>query len=183
MKSTLLSSLVTFLCGWLFSAAPAPRAAAAPSAREAVLAVARAEIGVHETGNANTGPRVKLYQRAAGISPGDPWCAAFVYWVGLTALPSPPYPRTGWSPDMLAGGHRDAARVQPADLIGIYFPSKGRVAHVAICEKSRLRSFVTLEGNTSPDAAPGSAADRNGGEVCRKIRPVSSNLRYKAWLP
>ena len=169
-------------CG-LFGTARRPATSPRPvSARAAILATAHAEVGVVEVGE-NRGRRVGEYQTAAGISPGDPWCAAFVFWCGRAALGAEnPYPRTGWSPTMLAGGTRSTSGLLPADLFGVYFPSKGRVAHVGIVVRTTSRAIYTVEGNTSPDAASGTAADRNGGAVCAKIRPLSSNLRYKAWL-
>ena len=55
----------------------AARAASAPSA----LDVAKGELakGVHEEG-VNTGTDVDKYLAAAGVGPGNPWCASFVTW-------------------------------------------------------------------------------------------------------
>ena len=52
-----------------------------------VLDVASKEVGVREVGN-NAGPRVEEYQRSVGISKGDAWCVAFVYWCFQTAAAS-----------------------------------------------------------------------------------------------
>ena len=45
-----------------------------------VIALALREVGVHEQGGNNRGPRVEEYLRAVGLGPGNPWCAAFVCW-------------------------------------------------------------------------------------------------------
>ena len=46
----------------------------------AALRVAQTQRGVREVGGANTGPQVDEYLEAAGVSPGNPWCAAFMTW-------------------------------------------------------------------------------------------------------
>ena len=47
----------------------------------AVLDVASKEVGVlEEPAGSNRGKRVQEFQRTVGISPGEPWCVAFVYW-------------------------------------------------------------------------------------------------------
>lgn len=45
------------------------------------------ELALHvvEEGGPNRGIKVEAYQRAAGLKPGDPWCAAFVAWNVATA--------------------------------------------------------------------------------------------------
>ena len=45
----------------------------------AALRVAQTQRGVREVGT-NTGPQVDEYLEAAGVAPGNPWCAAFVTW-------------------------------------------------------------------------------------------------------
>ena len=48
---------------------------------DAVLDVASEEVGVlEEPPGSNRGKRVQEFQRTVGVSPGDPWCVAFVYW-------------------------------------------------------------------------------------------------------
>jgi hypothetical protein len=47
----------------------------------AVLDVASKEVGVEEEPpGSNRGKRVQEFQRSVGVSPGDPWCVAFVFW-------------------------------------------------------------------------------------------------------
>ena len=46
-----------------------------------LVEIAEKEIGVHEVGGNNRGPRVREYQSATWLVPGPwPWCAAFVCW-------------------------------------------------------------------------------------------------------
>ncbi len=67
------------------SSRPARRRAAAAGGGEsslgaAALRVAQTQRGVRETGGANTGPQVDQYLEAAGVAPGNPWCASFITW-------------------------------------------------------------------------------------------------------
>jgi hypothetical protein len=52
-----------------------------------LVASALKELSLHvvEEGGPNRGVKVEAYQRAAGLKPGDPWCAAFVAWNVATA--------------------------------------------------------------------------------------------------
>jgi hypothetical protein len=70
-----------------------------------------------------------------------------------------------------------------ADAFGIYFPRKGRVAHTGLIESASRSVFVTVEGNTSPEAAAGSAADRDGGGIWRKRRLRSQVHSVRSWVP
>lgn len=165
-------------------------AAAAPRTdREKVMAVAASQIGTQEATGRNDGPVVK-YLTSVGLSKGDPYCAAFIYWCGQQALGAKnPFPRSGWSPDMVARPDflRGKGKTPEAgDTFGIYFSSKGRVAHTGFVAALKGNSIVTIEANTSPAAATGEAtgeADRNGDGVWRKIRPLSTVHSIKRWLP
>lgn len=154
--------------------------------RAAVLAAAQSAVGWQEATGRNDGPQIERILAGTGNRRGDPYCAAFVYWSGLTAGFPKLYPRSAWSPDMVAAPTWTRARggrePQPADTFGIYFPAKGRVAHTGLIEQNRGSVFVTIEGNTSPDAAPGSAADRDGGGVWRKRRLRSQVHAVRDWI-
>lgn len=157
----------------------------AQTAREKVMAVAASQIGTQEATGHNDGPVVK-YLTAVGLSQGDPYCAAFVYWVGREALGSSnPFPRSGYSPDMVRNPDWIRGRgttPAPGDTFGIYFASKGRVAHTGLVAGMGRNSITTIEANTSPQPATGEA-DRNGDGVWRKIRPLSTIHSTKRWLP
>ena len=57
------------------------------SLKAALVTSALHELALHvvEEGGPNRGIKVEAYQRAAGLHPGDPWCAAFVAWNVATA--------------------------------------------------------------------------------------------------
>lgn len=155
--------------------------------RAKVVVVAGQQIGVREKTGNNDGVEVEAYLASTGTAKGNPYCAAFVYWCGKTALGvHNPYPRSAWSPDMVAGGSADIASARPADTFGIYNTDKGRIAHTGIVERVDGKFLITLEANTSATAALGSAADREasvGGGVYRKRRPLSTVKRVKSWFP
>jgi hypothetical protein len=52
--------------------------------RDRARAIAQTQLGVFETGH-NTGPEVDMYLKAAGLPPGQAWCAAFVVWCYVQA--------------------------------------------------------------------------------------------------
>ena len=56
-----------------------PGGGGASSIGAAALRVAETQRGVREIGS-NTGPQVDRYLEAAGVPPGNPWCASFLAW-------------------------------------------------------------------------------------------------------
>lgn len=62
--------------------------------------------------------------------------------------------------------------VRPADVFGMWFDSKGRVAHVGFVRDPNYSSSMlqTTEANTSPQAGFGGASDRDGDGVWNKLR-------------
>jgi len=159
--------------------------AAAPTERQAILNAGRKLIGTTEATGLNDGPVIEAIQKSARIGKGDPYCAAFNYWcyheAGLAAI----VPRSGWSPDWVSKPtwKQGAGRTpRAADTFGIYFAAKGRVAHTGLIEEWDGASAVTIEGNTSPAAAVGSAADRNGDGIWRKRRLASQIHSVRDWI-
>jgi hypothetical protein len=148
---------------------------------EKVVAAAIAEIGVTEATGKNDGPRVEFYQKKTGNKKGDPWCASFVYAVSWLALgDATPYPRSGWSPDFVAGGKPPAAIMPAAACVGFYYPALKRNGHVELIISDNGGKYVTtVGGNTSRD---GAGVVRDGGTVARKMRLRSSIYRYRVWL-
>ena len=145
---------------------------ASESPAEIVLSVARPMVGQREVGD-NDGPFVKEILASVGLSPGSPWCAAFNYYVFEKAGFAGRVPRSAWSPDWVKGGRR--GNPHPSDVFGIYFASKGRVAHTGLVESSDGVFVTTIEGNTNQ------AGSREGDGVYRKKRP-SKTLIYKSYL-
>ena len=163
--------------------APVASIVATSPERANVLRVASGEVGTREKTGNNDGP-VEKYLNAVGAAKGAPYCAAFVAWVGNKALgKASPFPMSAWSPDMVKGGTSKIETARPGDTFGIYFPSKGRVAHTGFIERREGNFLVTIEANTSASAASGSAADREGEGVFRKRRHVQTVRLVKAWLP
>lgn len=135
-------------------------------------------IGVREEGR-NDGKYIRVYQKSVGLNPGDPWCAAFVYYrlqkaASVLGLPLPEHvPCSGWTPDWAKWGKNrgmwmDAkwrpGGVQKGDLALFYMPHMGRIAHIGIVIGRWKDGVVTVEGNTND------AGGRDGDGVYRKER-------------
>jgi hypothetical protein len=147
---------------------------------------AMANIGVVEEGE-NRGRWVEEYQRAVGIPPGSPWCAAFIRFRFEKAadaldleLPAA-FPDSGWVPSYEAWARRSgfwipasqADQVQKGDLACFWFAAKGRCAHIGIVVAPMNEDgiFQTVEGNTGPDR--GAQVERDGDGVYLKRRRAS----------
>ena len=140
------------------------------SQRKKFIETARAEIGTIE------GPKDNETKYGAFTKANfQPWCGSFVNWcaneVGLK-IPNCVYTPAG----ALAFIKKDQwekaeeAVPLPGDIVFFDFPSDGvdRISHVGIVVKDNGDGTVTcIEGNTSPDKK---GDQRNGGEVCRKVR-------------
>src|ERR1700744_4024226 len=125
------------------------------SVRNVVKHIYDAEVGVREKTNHNDGVRVETYLRYCGLDKGNPWCASFVCWIyGQAKVKNP---QSGYCPDIFNTRHniysRNNRRLQgkpkKGDVWGIYFPEKGRVAHVGFVDEWQDKFVVTVEGNTN----------------------------------
>jgi hypothetical protein len=142
---------------------------------EKFLDVAQSELGYIE------GPRDNQtkYQKA-----NQPWCGAFVNWVAKQAgvkIPNCVYTPAGATGfmDKKAWTLAEAADPQPGDIVFFDFPGDAldRISHVGIVIKNNGNGTVTcIEGNTSPDKK---GDQRNGGEVCKKVRAFKKKNRGK----
>lgn len=170
---------------------PATLAAIMPTTIAKLLAVAHAEANaqVRETGGSNRGARVEMYQRAAALGPGDPWCAAFVAWcmmqatAGATKAPAwcSGSAITTWHKGSRAAGDANIAvptdpnvalRVAPGwiwvrakDAKGATDAARGLwvQGHCGIVVAVDAAGFHTIEGNTN------AAGSREGDGVYRKF--------------
>ena len=61
-----------------------------------LVAAANAFVGVSEQGGDNRGQMVEHFLRSVHLPPGQPWCAAFVYHVGHSALYDHMTRRSSW---------------------------------------------------------------------------------------
>lgn len=144
------------------------------------LGTARSQVGVREEPpGSNCGPEVNVYLKSVGLSPGHPWCAAFVYWcfgqaaqkVGVVnPLVKTGHCLTHWQKapqavKITAGAARlDPSLVRPG-LIGILLMDRRNGAgHAFIVEAIKDRQLTTIEGNTNQ------ALSREGLAVCRLSR-------------
>ena len=150
---------------------PAPKGTA-----ELLVEIATAEIGYIE----EAVPENKTkYQKA-----NQPWCGAFVNWCGKKAgveIPNTVYTPAGADAfkKMKRWQEGETAQPQAGDIVYFDFPNDGvdRISHVGIVVKDNLDGTVTcIEGNTSSDKK---GDQRNGGEVCLKIRAYKKKNRNK----
>jgi len=141
------------------------------SQRNNFIAIARAELGVIE-GPKDNQTKYGAFTKANFL----PWCGSFVNWcaneVGLkipncvsTVVGAKAFEKKGqWE---LAS---DTAMPLPGDICFMDFPNDGldRISHVGIVVKDNGDGTVTcIEGNTAPDKK---GDQRNGGQVCEKVR-------------
>jgi hypothetical protein len=140
------------------------------SQRKKFIETARAEIGTIE------GPKDNETKYGAFTKANfQPWCGSFVNWcanqVGLK-IPNCVYTPAGATAFIKKDQWEKAEEAVPlpGDIVFFDFPGDGidRISHVGIVVKDNGDGTVTcIEGNTSPDKK---GDQRNGGEVCRKVR-------------
>ena len=139
---------------------------------EQIVATAQAEVGYIETGNNHT-----KYQKI-----DQPWCGAFVNWVynkNSIKIPDCTSTVAGANAFLKAKAWQGAEVATPkvGDLAFFDFPGDGvdRISHIGIVIKDNADGTVTtIEGNTSSDKK---GDQRNGGEVCVKIRAYKKKNR------
>ena len=112
----------------------------------------------------------------------QPWCGSFVNWCGNEAgvkIPNTVYTPGGAQAFKKANSwiDGDLADPEPGDIAYFDFPSDGvdRISHVAIVVTDNGDGTVwCVEGNTSGDPK---GSQRNGGEVCKKLRAFKKNKK------
>jgi hypothetical protein len=143
---------------------------------ERLIEVATAEVGYVE----EAVPENKTkYQKA-----NQPWCGAFVNWCGKKAgvkIPNTVYTPAGANAYIKMKRWHPVKDAQPraGDIVFFDFPNDGidRISHVGIVVKDNLDGTVTtIEGNTTHERK---GDQRNGGEVCIKIRAYKKKNRNK----
>lgn len=140
----------------------------------------RSQIGVMESGY-NAGEQVEEYLDAAGLPAGMPWCASFVAWVykkcGNYSIPRYPGYVPNWFPTgrviWFRGRYQDPPT--PGDIIGIWFDSKRRLAHIGFFDRMDDKYIYTVEGNTNE------AGSREGDGVYRKKRIIRTVHSISSW--
>jgi hypothetical protein len=131
--------------------------------------------------NSNRGPQVEAYLRRAGVSPGNAWCCAFVYWCCDEAAKamgrSNPMVKTAgcldhWrrAPSQRAQRILKQQAVGNPDLVrpGMIFimDHGGGLGHTGLVEKVAGGLLTTIEGNTD------ASRTREGGGVYRLTRKI-----------
>lgn len=150
--------------------------------REKVAGIYTSEIGVREASGRNDGERVEMYLRSTGLGKGNAWCAAFVCWTFIQADVKAVV--SAWSPSWFAknviytrgdNGNTTPAR---ADVFGIWFADKKRIAHVGFIDEwdSKSSFTITVEGNTND------AGSREGDGVYRKRRLKTQIYKVSRWI-
>lgn len=156
-----------------------------------VLRVAHATLGAAESPpNTNAGPYVERILKTTGNRKGDPWCAAWVANIGVTALRAAwPVPRTASCQALADWARKEKVRflatagAQPGDLFLLWYPKLNRFAHVGFVQSvNKDGSIVTLEGNTSLPGDNNPATSREGWLVASKTRRLQANDRLIRWV-
>ena len=149
--------------------------------REQIVAVATAELGLIE------GPKENQtkYQKT-----NQPWCGAFVNWVFKEVgvkIPNCVSTLAGATAFKKNNAWQDAETATPevGDCVFFDFPHDGidRISHIGIVTQVHTNGTVTtIEGNTAPDKK---GDQRNGGQVCEKVRAykVKNRGKVKPSLP
>jgi CHAP domain-containing protein len=151
------------------------------TALERVLFMADTQVNVTETpANTNTGPKVEEYLATVQLAKGQPWCAAFVAWVGTKAIGSEwPLPLVGGCQTLYEKAKAQGlVKEKPArgDVFLIWFPSKNRFAHTGFVVEVRAdKSCATIEGNTSGQGS------REGWGAFARVRTFGELDRFIRW--
>lgn len=149
--------------------------------REKLSDIYLSQVGIKEATGANDGLEVERYLSNVGLSKGQPWCAAFVSWCLSEAGIN--NPKSGWSPAYFTNkttiyirGGNSNNRPQMGDVIGIYFNSLERIAHVGFVHTWGASWVVSVEGNTNDDGS------REGDRVAIKRRPVKTIYKVSSFI-
>ncbi len=151
-----------------------------------VLEIAASQVGVLEDPpGSNRGDQVEKYLASAGCSPGDPWCASFVYWCFNEASKSlnlgNPLIKTGGCLDHWTRTKgKKISRINATNHPSLIQPGfifimdhGGGKGHTGIV-KSVMDGYIqTIEGNTNIE---GSREGLGVAELKRKINTISAGF-------
>lgn len=153
----------------------------APKSIDAVIAVAKKDLGVKESPiGSNSGPRVNQMLRTTGLGPGYYWCAAAVATWGRDALGATwPLPASADCDVLLAFARKRKilyTSPQSGDVfLLIRSGDPDDAYHTGIVVSVSSNAVVTVEGNTN------GAGSSNGDGVYLKTRPINSLIRFIRW--
>lgn len=151
--------------------------------RYGIKIVYDSQIGVRELTGNNDGYHVEKYINSTGLDGNYPWCAAFVYWVFKQNnieinLKYPAWVPSYFPDDKLIYVRDGLKNREPimGDLIGIWFNSKKRLAHIGFYDGENDKYYFTVEGNTNE------AGVREGDGVYRKRRIKRQVHSISSWV-
>lgn len=131
--------------------------------------IAITQIGKQEIPkNSNWGEHVQKYLKSVGITFPASWCMAFVYWCCKEADPSTILFKTGGV--LKQWQKTDSKYKHSTPLAGDIFIMDfgGGLGHTGIVELVEGENIHTIEGNSNDEGS------REGYEVCRRVRKISS---------
>jgi len=120
------------------------------------------------------------------LGKGNAWCAAFIYWTFVECGFDPKIANPAWSPSWFVSNviysrnqkmEDGSQNPECGDVFGIWFESKGRIAHVGFIDewKQDSKYCITVEGNTNE------AGSRDGDGVYRKRRLKGQIYKISRW--
>lgn len=121
---------------------------------------------VREVGGNNKGERVEEILKVARLSPGDPWCAAMVYYclimAGVKPGELPSHPGSVWG--FVDWATKKGRRTSTPERGDLFFWLDGSHGHIGFLVELAGGYATTLEGNTGDDGG------RDGDGSYRKRR-------------
>lgn len=147
---------------------------------ECYIALAQAFRFVREEPrNSNRGQAVEALIASCGGTPGEPWCAAYVSYLGH-------FMPTGWPLPLVRGcatlgeaaAKKDLLKTAPARgaIFLLHYPTLKRFAHTGICLGEKGGGvWRTIEGNTN------GGGSRDGWGVFERERAFGPADRFIHW--
>lgn len=157
------------------------------------LLQATSYLGTMEKGkNTDNGGPIDTFLEHAGRSPGDPWCAAFISYLGRDMG----FPKSAYVPHFIDTAKWDTLYllkiknirrelgvrlvlqlpIVAGTLFTLYYPSLGRDGHIGIIVGMEDGYLKTLEGNTN------AAGGREGVTVAYKKRRIEQISHLIKWV-
>ncbi len=148
-----------------------------PERRNCIETWAHIQVGVREATGKNDGFEVEKYLASCNLDKGYSWCACFVN-AGLKHCNISPLPDCpAWSPcwhksEQIVWTQGDNIdRLKKGMVFGLFYRSKGRIAHTGLVLYVDDESIITIEGNTNV------AGGRDGSGVhIRKRSPKELHI-------
>lgn len=150
---------------------------------DVLVRVSYATVGAQEVpAGSNKGSFVERCQQLTGSAPGSPWCASWLYMVGLVSLGADwPLPNTAGCQVLADFAMRHGVfmpKPERGDVFVIWHEKLGRFGHTGIVIDP-VKS-TTVSANTT---APGQSGDsREGWTVAAKPWPFTAKDRFIRWI-